>query len=116
MDRKWPELLREMDCTAGRAAFLLDLAADRMHEEASSSSAVCSATYSTEPSSRRILDSHTQNHIRLPNFSLAVIVPTPAWFAATLSQDSGVKQPAVASMRRSYSTYLRHLLGTLVPS
>ena len=65
----------------------------------------------TEPSARRVLNSHTQHLIRYANSSVAVVALTPGWFATTLPEESGVKQPVV--FRRCVEVYL---LGTLVPS
>ena len=66
------------------------------------------ASYSTEPSARRILDSQTQHLIQMANSSHAVVRLTPP--------ESGVKQPAVfcryvgvhvpkASSRHAYYSY-----------
>ena len=42
--------------------------------------------------------------------------PTGIWFAITFPPEFGVKQPAVFPRCVGVPQYLRHLLGTLVPS
>ena len=83
-----------------------------MHEESSSCSAVCSASYSTEPSARLILDSHIQQLIRLANSFLMMVGLPPAWFATTRS-----RHPLACCFVDTWEFQChKHLLNMLSPS